>query len=154
MAYEYHETPGAHTWTYWDREIRPLLARFDEVQRTGFCSPAKAIERAAANGDTAGIERAFRALRANPRYSLNVDEMNSLGHRLLEAKKTGEAVKVFMLTAGAFPGSSKAYDSLGDAYLQSGDTARAVENYQRSLELDPSNMNEVKKLRSLTTLFH
>lgn len=25
IPYEYHETPGAHTWEYWDRELRPLL---------------------------------------------------------------------------------------------------------------------------------
>jgi S-formylglutathione hydrolase FrmB len=25
VRYEYHETPGDHDWTYWDREIRPLL---------------------------------------------------------------------------------------------------------------------------------
>lgn len=31
LPYEYHETPGGHSWTYWDREIRPLLARMREV---------------------------------------------------------------------------------------------------------------------------
>jgi putative tributyrin esterase len=30
-AYEYHETPGGHTWQFWDREIRPLLGRMREV---------------------------------------------------------------------------------------------------------------------------
>jgi len=25
VRYEYHETPGDHDWSYWDREIRPLL---------------------------------------------------------------------------------------------------------------------------------
>jgi S-formylglutathione hydrolase FrmB len=25
IAYEYHESPGAHTFAYWDREIRPFL---------------------------------------------------------------------------------------------------------------------------------
>lgn len=30
-AYEYHETPGAHTWQFWDREIQPLLKRMREV---------------------------------------------------------------------------------------------------------------------------
>jgi len=25
LPYEYHETPGDHTWDYWDRELRPLL---------------------------------------------------------------------------------------------------------------------------------
>jgi len=25
IAYEYHETPGAHAWDYWDRELGPML---------------------------------------------------------------------------------------------------------------------------------
>lgn len=30
-TYEYHETPGGHSWQYWDREIQPLLKRMREV---------------------------------------------------------------------------------------------------------------------------
>lgn len=33
LPYEYHETPGGHSWSYWDREIRPLLIRMREVLR-------------------------------------------------------------------------------------------------------------------------
>ena len=25
LAYEFHETPGEHSWEYWDRELQPLL---------------------------------------------------------------------------------------------------------------------------------
>lgn len=31
MRYEYHETPGGHSWAYWGREIRPLIGRMREV---------------------------------------------------------------------------------------------------------------------------
>ena len=30
-AYEYHETPGAHNWQFWGREVQPLLKRMREV---------------------------------------------------------------------------------------------------------------------------
>ena len=30
LRYEYHETPGRHSWDYWAREIGPLLGRFRE----------------------------------------------------------------------------------------------------------------------------
>ena len=33
LPYEFHETPGGHSWSYWDREIRPLLTRMREVLR-------------------------------------------------------------------------------------------------------------------------
>lgn len=31
LMYEYHETRGGHSWTYWGREIGPLIARMREV---------------------------------------------------------------------------------------------------------------------------
>jgi len=33
LRYEYHETPGRHSWSYWEREIAPLLMRFRELCR-------------------------------------------------------------------------------------------------------------------------
>jgi putative tributyrin esterase len=30
LSYEYHETPGGHTWDYWDQTLRPLLRAIDE----------------------------------------------------------------------------------------------------------------------------
>lgn len=30
VHYEYHETPGNHDWTYWEREIRPLLSVMEQ----------------------------------------------------------------------------------------------------------------------------
>lgn len=33
LPYEFHETPGGHSWPYWDREIRPMLTRMREVLR-------------------------------------------------------------------------------------------------------------------------
>lgn len=31
LRYEYHETPGGHSWAYWGREIRPLIERMREL---------------------------------------------------------------------------------------------------------------------------
>ena len=31
LPYEYHETPGGHSWSFWDREVRPLMQRMREV---------------------------------------------------------------------------------------------------------------------------
>lgn len=32
-AYEYHETPGKHSWQFWDREIQPLLRRMRQIMK-------------------------------------------------------------------------------------------------------------------------
>lgn len=39
------------------------------------------------------------------------------------------------------------YDSLGEAYLKAGAKANAIENYRKSLEVDPQNDNAVARLK-------
>ncbi|MFC1639482.1 hypothetical protein ACFL3B_01810 [Gemmatimonadota bacterium] len=49
-----------------------------------------------------------------------------------------------------YPDASNPYDSLGEAYLAA-DTARAIVNYQRSVDLDPANANGAAILERLRT---
>ena len=35
IAFEYHETPGGHSWKFWDREIQPLLKKMTEIFDVG-----------------------------------------------------------------------------------------------------------------------
>lgn len=51
----------------------------------------------------------------------------------------------------AYPQSGNAYDSLAEAYMDNGDTRLAVANYQKSLQLDPSNSNAVQMLKKLNS---
>jgi hypothetical protein len=76
-------------------------------------------------------------------------ELNTLGYRLLQQRKIAEAVEFLKLNVEAFPDSANAYDSLGEAYMIAGDKALAVENYQKSLELDPRNANAAQMLKKL-----
>jgi len=43
------------------------------------------------------------------------------------------------------------YDSLGEAYMKSGDRELSIENYQKSLELNPENEAGKKMLEQLQT---
>jgi cytochrome c-type biogenesis protein CcmH/NrfG len=56
---------------------------------------------------------------------------------------------VFQLYVELFPTEANAYDSLGEAYMNRGDTEQAIASYQRSLELNPDNENAVKMLMKL-----
>ncbi len=49
----------------------------------------------------------------------------------------------------AYPLSANVYDSLGEAYMDAGDTTRAIANYRRSLRLNPANHNAADALREL-----
>ena len=75
--------------------------------------------------------------------------MNTLGYWLLGKRKVVEAIEVFKMNVEDFPNSANAYDSLGEAYTINGDIERAIENYQRSLELNPGNAHAVGMLRKL-----
>ena len=48
-----------------------------------------------------------------------------------------------------FPNSWNAYDSLGEAYLAIGNKAKAIENYKKSIELNPDNENARSMIRKM-----
>jgi len=75
--------------------------------------------------------------------------MNNQGYQLLKKGKVEQAVQMFRINVDAFPESSNAYDSLGEAYLIKGDRELAIKNYLKSLELNPDNSNAVKMLKKL-----
>ena len=82
-------------------------------------------------------------------YYLNENEMNIVGYDLLYSDRVKEAVSVFQLNVEAFPNSFNVYDSYGEALLVLGDRAQAIENYKKSIELNPRNENGLKVLRNL-----
>lgn len=45
--------------------------------------------------------------------------------------------------------SANVYDSRGEAYMLSGQTDRAIGDYEKSLELDPKNNNASEMLKKL-----
>jgi hypothetical protein len=77
------------------------------------------------------------------------NELNLLGYHYLTKNRLAEAVEVFKLNVALFPAEGNGYDSLGEAYMVQGDTARAIQNYRRAVELDSTNSNAVEMLRKL-----
>jgi tetratricopeptide (TPR) repeat protein len=82
-------------------------------------------------------------------YNFDEDVLNSLGYRLLNAKKFTDAIRIFQLNVEAYPQSSNVYDSLGEAYMDAGNKPLAIANYQKSLQLNPKNGGAVKMLQKL-----
>jgi len=75
--------------------------------------------------------------------------MNNFGYELLSMKKNEEAIAVFKMNVETFPESWNVYDSLGEAYMIKGDKKRSIENYEKSLELNPQNTNGKNMLEKL-----
>jgi Flp pilus assembly protein TadD len=67
----------------------------------------------------------------------------------MAAKEMEKAIIVFELCADAFPASSNAFDSLGEAYMIAGQRESAARNLRKSLELDPTNEHAAKMLEQL-----
>src|SRR5579872_2613253 len=84
-------------------------------------------------------------------YQFDEDELNSLGYQLIRADKFKKAIRIFQLNAEAYPQSSNVYDSLAEAYMDDGNQALAIANYQKSLQLNPKNRGALRMLRKLTT---
>jgi len=48
-----------------------------------------------------------------------------------------------------YPDYWNAYDSLGEMYLDAGEKKLAIENYQKSIELNPKNESGIQQLNKL-----
>jgi len=82
-------------------------------------------------------------------YDFDEGELNALGYQLIRAKKFKESIRILQLNVEAYPQSSNTYDSLGEAYLDDGNPAQAIANYQKSLQLNPKNRNAILVLQKL-----
>jgi tetratricopeptide (TPR) repeat protein len=82
-------------------------------------------------------------------YDFDERELNHLGYELLKEKRTDAALRVFELNTLAYPRSSNAYDSLGEAWLKAGRLDLASSSYRKSVELDPKNRGAVLALERL-----
>jgi thiol-disulfide isomerase/thioredoxin len=82
-------------------------------------------------------------------YYVDEDGFNGLGYSYLTKGKLAEGTAVLQWNVQLFPQSANAYDSLGEAYVRSGDGPLALANYKKSLELDPKNDNAAKFIAAL-----
>ena len=78
--------------------------------------------------------------------------VNRVGYRMLQSRNEidrAKALAFFILNTENFPNSFNAYDSLGEAYEALEDNKKAIENYIKSLELNPNNEHARMKIESL-----
>ena len=133
------------------------LARFQRFEIAALWrqvkeSAAASVEQAMDEGGVeAGIAR-YRELAADDSGEVYFDEaqFNLLGYRLLGEGHVDQAIAVLQLNVERFPDSWNVYDSLGEAFAVKGDTARAIELYRRSLELNPDNANGAQAIERLS----
>jgi CubicO group peptidase (beta-lactamase class C family) len=96
------------------------------------------------------IEAYKQIKREKPNINVVAEErLNMVGYTLLGQKKITEAIAIFKVNVELYPQSSNVYDSLGEAYMVSGNKELAIVNYKKSLELNPKNESAVTALKKL-----
>ena len=97
-----------------------------------------------------GITKAlsfYQEVKDSDDFNLNEQEMNIAGYQMLQSDRAKEAAFLFKLNVEAFPKSSNVYDSYGEALLVLGDKALGIENYKKSIKLNPNNPGGIKILK-------
>jgi hypothetical protein len=128
---------------FWVRQVK---AAYDSRK-----SVAETLSATIASSGMASAEQQYRELKtgASAAYNFDEAELNSLGYQLLRAKKFDDAIRIFQLNVEAYPQSSNVYDSLGEGYMNAGNQAQAIANYEKSVQMNPKNQNGVTMLKKL-----
>ena len=69
----------------------------------------------------------------------NETELTLHGYSFLWENNLIDAIAIFGLVISEFPNSANAYDSMGEAYLEAKDSAKALQFYEKALLMNPDN---------------
>lgn len=124
----------------------------DMAPSTGFGLPP-AIQRYRAKLLERGFDHAGQVFEtmaaANESTMPNESELNAWAYRLASQKAVRKALAILALNTRLHAESWNAFDSYGEILEQSGDRRGAIDNYRRSLVLNPANQNAADHLKRL-----
>jgi len=106
---------------------------------------------AAEKNNYAGAKAAVLTFVKDPlhKYATVESDINGLGYAFINAKKLDQAILVLKLNTEIYPDSFNTWDSLGEAYMDRGDKELAIQNYAKSLALNPKNYGAREQLAKL-----
>jgi len=115
--------------------------------------PSKSIAKALIDiieveGIDSGIQF-FNKFKDQKDYYVKEQEMNIVSYKLLQSDRAKEASEVLKLAIKVFPNAFNLYDSFGEVLLVLGEKDKAIENYEKSIELNPDNQNGIRILKEL-----
>jgi tetratricopeptide (TPR) repeat protein len=129
-------TNGTMAWVDYDQQIN--MSGMDTANGNGRTHEYRVLIK---EGDAWKIATQIttfpQSFSNNPQAIEN--NLNSTGYQLLSANKVNDAIEVFKLNVKLFPNSWNTYDSLGEAYALAGNKKLAIENYEKSIKLNPKS---------------
>jgi len=99
-------------------------------------------------GIAKGIQH-YLAMKGDAKYYLSENEMNVISYKLLQSDRAEAAAQVLELGIEAYPEAFNLYDSYGEVLRNLGKTKEAIDNYQKSVRLNPENENGIRMLKEL-----
>ena len=76
-------------------------------------------------------------------------ELNSLAYYLLNKNDLDAAIKIAELNMREYPDWFNVYDTYAEMLMEKGDKEKSIENYKKSLELNPGNDGAIEKLKEM-----
>ena len=130
--------------------LRRVVKEYGWNYKIPFDSSDELFLVAKVDGVAAALDR-YEAIKQTTKISPKEDEanINAFAYRLLFSGSESDAVRVFERNVTQYPQSSNVYDSLGEAYAKVGEKEKAIQNYEKSLALDPKNDNARERLKKL-----
>ncbi len=102
------------------------------------------------NGPDKLIEKFDQLKKNDPeKYAYSETNFNQLGYFYLNQKNFAASDAVFLLNMQEYPNSANVYDSYAESRMEGGHKEDAIRYYQKSLELNPANINGVAMLSTL-----
>ncbi|KQY87109.1 hypothetical protein ASD24_26915 [Paenibacillus sp. Root52] len=105
-----------------------------------------------------GVEEAYQyyadvVLPSIDTYVVYEGEFNAFAYMLLRSERPREGLCILEIAIRLFPESSNLHDSLGEMYAVAGNRDQAIEHYQKSIELDPTNVEATEIIHKLLRQF-
>ncbi len=82
-------------------------------------------------------------------YDFSEGQLNNLGYHYMGKGDLNKAIAVFELNIEAFPYAFNVYDSYGEVLLEQGKRDKAIQNYKKSIQLNPDNDNGIRVLKDM-----
>ncbi|MFD0798436.1 serine hydrolase [Maribacter chungangensis] len=123
--------------TLFFRDIEPDLIKYPKINLYALTKPDFIRNKAI------GLAK-FNTLKNKKEAYFNTNlswTLNRIGYELINENKLKKAIEIFQFAIENDPNNANLYDSLGEAYFLDNDYEKALVNYKKSLELNPSNDN-------------
>ena len=89
-------------------------------------------------------------VKKHPLFKIPEGNLNTLGLQLVFNPSTSKhGINVFLLATELYPNAANLFDSLAEGYLFMGSKGKAIESFEKSLELNSQNQNAIDRLIQL-----